>query len=101
MGRLPERWRATVGIRFYLGPKDTGAQPHIHAHAWNMMAYGRKLWHMWNPSQAFYTTMPIRPYLDAVITKLPAEEQPITCVQEAGDFVYGAHRSWLALRFCL
>ena len=76
------------GVQFYLGPKDTGAQPHTHAHAWNMMAYGRKLWYMWNPAQAFYTTMPIRPYMDAVISKLPAEEQPITCVQEAGDFVY-------------
>ena len=46
---------------------------------------------MWNPSQAFYTTMPVRPYLDTIISKLPTDEQPITCVQEAGDFVYGAY----------
>ena len=77
-----------AGEQFYLGPKDTGAQPHTHAHAWNMMAYGRKLWYMWSPDKAFYTTVPTRPFVDQVIRKLPAEERPMECIQEAGDFVY-------------
>jgi hypothetical protein len=77
-----------AGEQFYLGPKDTGAQPHTHNHAWNMMAYGRKLWYMWSPDQAFYTTIPTRPFIDRVIHKLPADERPMACIQEAGDFVY-------------
>lgn len=78
----------SAGKQFYLGPKDTGAQPHTHNHAWNMMAYGRKLWYMWSPDAAFYTTIPSRPYIDRFVRQLPTNERPMSCIQEAGDFVY-------------
>ena len=78
----------SAGKQFYLGPKNTGAQPHTHNHAWNMMAYGRKLWYMWSPDAAFYTTIPIRPYIDRFVRQLPPDERPMSCIQEAGDFVY-------------
>ena len=35
-----------AGVQFYLGPANTGAQPHSHAHAWNMLAWGSKLWQL-------------------------------------------------------
>ena len=34
-----------AGVQFYLGPANTGAQPHSHSHAWNMLVWGSKLWY--------------------------------------------------------
>jgi hypothetical protein len=80
-----------AGEQFYLGQRNSGTQPHVHNHAWNMMAFGRKRWYLWTPDDAFYTTMPMRPYIDQVLSTLPPGKQPLTCVQEGGDFVYVAN----------
>ena len=82
-----------TAVQFYFGPVNSGAQPHTHSHAWNMLAWGSKLWYFWPPADSFYTTTPVRPYVDRVINNKTAREHegvadPITCTQEAGDFVY-------------
>ena len=82
-----------AGFQFYLGPANSGAQPHSHSHAWNMLAWGRKVWHLWPPADSFYSTTPVRPYVDRVVNSKQARSlegvaEPMECIQEASDFVY-------------
>ena len=42
-------------MQFYLGGADSGAQPHMHEHAWNIAVHGAKRWLVWPPATAFYS----------------------------------------------
>ena len=42
-------------IQFYVGGALSGAPPHFHRSAWNLLVYGRKRWFIFPPKYAFYT----------------------------------------------
>lgn len=84
-----ERGRySALHIQFFLGPTWSGAPPHYHSHAWNGLAYGRKLWLLWPPSLSFYSKRPILDFLRHDLPQLEPSERPLTVVQEAGDVVF-------------
>ncbi len=41
--------------QFMLGPRGSGAPPHFHGHAINMLIRGAKKWVLFPPRDAFFT----------------------------------------------
>ena len=98
--------------QFYLGGPGSGAPPHYHEDAWNVLAYGKKAWYIVPPSAAEYMTVPIHEYILEVLPKTKDKlvsttnknittsstssfwgpnSRPLTCIQEAGDVIYVPH----------
>lgn len=104
--------------QFYLGGPGSGAPPHYHEDAWNVLAYGKKVWYITPPSAAEYMTVPIHDYVLEVLPKTKDKihandkmetqrskdknnstitsfwgpnSRPLTCIQEAGDVIYVPH----------
>ena len=45
-----------AGIKqFVMGPKFSGAHPHLHGDAFNFLLYGTKLWLLFPPANAFFS----------------------------------------------
>lgn len=73
-----------IELQFYLGPAGSGAPMHIHGHAVNTMAYGKKQWYLFPPGDAYYSTQPAFEFVkhDA------RSEKAMHCVQYGGDVMY-------------
>jgi len=90
--------------QFYVGGPGSGAPPHYHEDAVNVLMHGRKRWWLQPPRWAEYSTVPAVSYVTHVLGS-PAEAQPasardapavpppLQCVQEAGDVLY-VPRGW-------
>ena len=53
--------RAALSFRFHppqlaIGPAGSGAPPHYHADALNVLVRGRKRWLLWRPRRSFMST---------------------------------------------
>jgi len=79
---------ASAGVQFYLGPAGSGAQPHMHEHAWNLAVHGSKRWMIWPPSRSFYAARPAREFAAEAVPKMSGEDAPLTCIQHSGDLLY-------------
>ena len=49
--------------QFMMGPATTGAAPHFHGHALNLLPHGRKRWLLWRPARAFFALESVRRWL--------------------------------------
>ena len=81
-------WRWAQGVQFYLGPAGSGAQPHMHEHAWNLAVHGAKRWMIWPPSRSFYAARPAREFAAEAVPTMGGEDAPLTCIQHSGDLLY-------------
>lgn len=91
----------TSTIQFYMGPAQSGAQPHWHGSAFNWLVHGRKRWLFWPPSDALYTQSHVARALNATALAEPtgrrgrrrfhrrkaAYDEPLLCDQHAGEVV--------------
>jgi hypothetical protein len=82
-------------IQFMFGPSRSGSNFHFHGNAWNALVYGRKLWMMTRPRQAFYSDQHPLQWLENKLNnnsntggdnRWPSEL--IVCIQEAGDVMF-------------
>lgn len=82
-----------------VGPAGSGAAPHFHGHAVNLLARGRKRWALFAPTDAFFYFGPAQQWWSQASDSQQnfdmnggsnASGQPHyrQCVQEAGDIVY-------------
>jgi ankyrin repeat protein len=75
--------------QFMIAPAKTGASPHFHNSALNLLVFGEKLWLLFPPSVAFYSTKHVH---DWFREDLPILNQrgiyPLQCRQQPGDIVY-------------
>ena len=72
--------------QFYLGAKGSGSPVHVHADAWNALAFGEKRWFLFPPFRnggSLYSRTPIREWL-----KSEEPARALQCVQRAGDIMY-------------
>jgi JmjC domain, hydroxylase len=76
--------------QFFLGPAGSGAQPHTHREAVNVIAYGRKLWAIFPPAHALYGTLPASRFFSSALPSIlrTAPHTVRLCVQDAGDALY-------------
>lgn len=85
---------ALVGDRFVLqqfmaGPTGSGAAPHFHGHAVNLLAQGRKRWELLPPGDAFFRfTTAAQHFGMPAAGERRVHAATRTCVQEAGDALY-------------
>lgn len=81
-------------LQFYLGAAGSGAPVHVHGHAINTLAYGRKQWALFPPKDAFYSTIPAKQFFSRYVfgqsnaSVLQERPQMLTCTQHAGDIIY-------------
>jgi hypothetical protein len=75
--------------QFMIAPKHTGASPHFHNSAVNVLFSGQKMWYMFPPSSNFYSTMPVHQWFER-FDKMDSEHKPqyVQCIQNPGDVVY-------------
>ena len=75
--------------QFMIAPAKTGASPHFHNSALNLLVFGEKLWLLFPPSVAFYSTKHVH---DWFREDLPILNQrgvyPLQCRQQPGDIIY-------------
>ena len=75
--------------QFMIAPKLSGASPHFHNSAVNVLFTGQKVWYLFPPSSNFFTTMPVNQWVRQFEARPPGEQQPhIKCVQNPGDIIY-------------
>ena len=75
--------------QFMIAPKHTGASPHFHNSAVNVLFSGQKMWYMFPPSSNFYSTMPVHQWFER-FDKMDSKNKPqyVQCIQNPGDVVY-------------
>jgi len=81
----------SMKTQFYIGDRGTGAPPHFHRAAWNALVHGKKLWALWPPPQAVYSTRhpaSFMPAPQAPRQSLAWASAQIECVQHAGDVLF-------------
>ena len=61
--------------QFMLGPAGSGAAPHFHGPAINMLAIGRKEWFLFAPADAFFTVRHVAQWLRDFNSSVPSSEQ--------------------------
>lgn len=85
----PQWLLRTETIQFYLGARESGAQPHWHGAAWNWLVHGSKRWFLWPPSEAFYTQSHVTRHVGHDLGAGPAlsnvSGSPLICDQRAGE----------------
>lgn len=74
--------------QFILGPTGSGAPPHFHRHAFNILVYGMKLWYLWPPSEAYFTFSHVLKWQTKHLEGKFSETLATECVQRPGDVVY-------------
>ena len=82
--------------QFFLGAAGTGAPPHFHKDALNLLVWGSKRWWLLPPSQALYSTVPAAAWVSSYLVERAAavaghpSGEPIAmeCTQEPGDALY-------------
>lgn len=70
---------------FYLGTTFTGAAPHFHRSAWNLLVYGQKRWFLYPPDRASYSKQPV---LDWWRENYRGDPSALECMQHSGDLVF-------------
>eukprot|EP00698_Gefionella_okellyi_P005543 TRINITY_DN15051_c0_g1_i1.p1 TRINITY_DN15051_c0_g1~~TRINITY_DN15051_c0_g1_i1.p1 ORF type:complete len:602 (+),score=92.85 TRINITY_DN15051_c0_g1_i1:3-1808(+) len=77
--------------QFMLGPEGSGAPPHFHGNAVNLLVFGSKLWTLQPPAEgAFFSSKPVRQWFR---DSAGSVGRVFTCVQSAGDVLY-VPRHW-------
>ena len=71
-----------VLAQFMAGPAGSGAPPHFHGQAFNVLFQGTKEWQLFPPEHAFFHVMPAQ---DWFADRGVASEQTMTCTQREGD----------------
>ena len=93
--------------QFYVGGRGTGAPPHVHKDALNIIAHGRKRWYLLPPARAIYATFPAAAWVAHHLPALGGGDaspmtsraalhndtigdipRPLECTQQAGDAIY-------------
>jgi hypothetical protein len=103
--------------QFYVGGPGSGAPPHYHEEAVNVLAHGEKRWYIVPPAAAEYTTVPVSDYVLDVLPRLKDRgggktvtkgssaagaggvgggnggmwgpgSRPLVCTQRAGDVIF-------------
>jgi len=81
--------------QFFLGARHSGAPPHAHAHAFNYVMHGHKKWWLFPPVLKTESTLPWEESGQRTLSQERANgpdsghrQQPLQCVQEAGDALY-------------
>jgi hypothetical protein len=82
--------------QFMIAPKGTGASPHFHNSALNVLYSGEKMWALFPPSHSFYETTPVRDWFER--ERATRESQSgssskkyrryMECVQRPGEIIY-------------
>ena len=66
----------SISLRqFILGPRYSGAPPHFHSSAFNVLVYGAKQWTLWPPGDAFFSFAPVDQWMK--------EQQEVSCALAA------------------
>lgn len=77
--------------QFFLGPHSSGAQPHFHGHAVNVVIFGAKLWFLFPPACAFFSNKTaIEFFQDKLSRKFTRVEgcDYLVAIQQRGDVLY-------------
>lgn len=72
----------TREIQFYVGGALSGAPPHYHSSAWNVLVYGLKRWFIYPPHESFYSKQHVWDWW-----RSGNRPQALECVQHPGDLV--------------
>lgn len=75
-------------MQLYIGVAGSGASPHFHFDAYNVLVWGQKEWYVTPPALAEASSMSAADYVAHVLPSLPREQRPLMCTQEAGDIVF-------------
>jgi len=79
-----------VLTEFSLGPPLSGANMHFHGAVFTGLVHGRKRWALLRPADAYFSTTPVREWLDSEAGRHP---RLLHCVQRAGDVMF-LPRNW-------
>jgi hypothetical protein len=83
-----EKNKDTVHLRqLGLGPPGSGAMPHYHGEAVNILLFGLKLWTIWSPQHAAFSGANARDFYEHAVNG-GGEFPSISFIQEPGDLVY-------------
>lgn len=83
-----EKNKDTVHLRqLGLGPPGSGAMPHYHGEAVNILLFGLKLWTIWSPQHAAFSGANARDFYEHAVNG-GGEFPCISFIQEPGDLVY-------------
>ena len=75
--------------QFMIAPAKTGASPHFHNSALNLLVFGEKLWLLFPPSTAFYSTKHVHDWFREDLPVLNEQGiYPLQCRQQPGDIIY-------------
>eukprot|EP00944_MAST-04C_sp_MAST-4C-sp1_P009457 g9457.t1 len=75
--------------QFMIAPAKTGASPHFHNSALNLLVFGEKLWLLFPPSTAFYSTKHVHDWFREDLPILNERGiYPLQCRQQPGDIIY-------------
>ena len=82
--------------QFMIAPKGTGASPHFHNSALNILFTGKKMWALFPPSHSFYDTTPVRDWFErerAAATSSSRKNSRrrrkyMRCIQRPSEIVY-------------
>jgi len=82
---------ALIGTRFILqqfmaGGVGSGAAPHFHGHALNLLAQGEKRWQLVPPSGAFFRFVTAAEHFASLAQQ--GREEGVFCTQAAGDGLF-------------
>ena len=87
-----EKNKDTVNLRqLGLGPPGSGAMPHYHSEAVNILLFGLKLWTVWAPQHAAFSGANARDFFEHALDGSAGgggEFPSISFIQEPGDLVY-------------
>ena len=75
-------------FQFMISPAGTGAAPHYHNSALNLLVLGLKKWLLFPPSRAIYSTKPVRDWYAEDYMAMPEEDKPLACLQHPGDIMW-------------
>eukprot|EP00051_Salpingoeca_urceolata_P001289 m.39810 g.39810 ORF g.39810 m.39810 type:complete len:673 (-) comp11309_c0_seq2:4-2022(-) len=94
----PNTFETTQDIlrQFILGPRGSGAPPHFHGNAVNYLAFGKKRWVLYPPTDTFFATAgeAAAPWFQKHVLSPSTGDTTATalhCVQQAGELLYVPH----------
>lgn len=78
---------STEKIQFYVGGALSGAPPHFHRTAWNVLVYGKKRWFIFPPKSAFYSREHVWDWWRNRYRNEASGTRAWECVQYPGDLI--------------
>ena len=89
---LSERSNGKFGYNNYqlmIAPAKAGASPHFHNSALNLLVFGEKLWLLYPPLTAFYSTKHVHSWFREDYNRLSSNGvTPLKCLQQPGDIIW-------------